>query len=91
MVTSREAERGLWWLGEESWEMGKVFLDILIALCIKEVPHKYVKALEEAHELNADHFKKYIEKLRSVNPPCVPFLGQLHFFQMSQVLCAFLF
>ncbi|XP_025106105.1 son of sevenless homolog 2-like [Pomacea canaliculata] len=41
----------------------------------KEVPHKYVKALEEAHELNADHFKKYIEKLRSVNPPCVPFLG----------------
>ncbi|XP_076464153.1 son of sevenless homolog 1-like [Babylonia areolata] len=41
----------------------------------KEVPHKYVRALEEAHELNADHYKKYSEKLRSVNPPCVPFLG----------------
>ncbi|XP_070181903.1 son of sevenless homolog 1-like isoform X2 [Littorina saxatilis] len=41
----------------------------------KEVPHKYIRALEEAHELNADHFKKYSEKLRSVNPPVVPFLG----------------
>ncbi|XP_013393700.1 son of sevenless homolog 1-like isoform X1 [Lingula anatina] len=40
-----------------------------------ELPHKLLKAFDEAKELNSDHFKKYIEKLRSINPPCVPFLG----------------
>uniref|UniRef100_A0A8C4NLD1 Son of sevenless homolog 2 (Drosophila) n=1 Tax=Eptatretus burgeri TaxID=7764 RepID=A0A8C4NLD1_EPTBU len=39
------------------------------------LPESKKKVLEEAVELSEDHFKKYQAKLRSINPPCVPFLG----------------
>ncbi|MBO8666453.1 hypothetical protein INO76_15605, partial [Staphylococcus aureus] len=36
---------------------------------------KLDKGLEEARNLSINHFKKYQDKLRSINPPCVPFIG----------------
>ncbi|XP_062851740.1 son of sevenless homolog 2 isoform X2 [Trichomycterus rosablanca] len=39
------------------------------------VPERKKKILEEAVELSKDHFKKYLAKLKSINPPCVPFFG----------------
>uniref|UniRef100_A0A8C6WT67 Son of sevenless homolog 2 (Drosophila) n=1 Tax=Neogobius melanostomus TaxID=47308 RepID=A0A8C6WT67_9GOBI len=39
------------------------------------IPERKKKVLEEAVELSQDHFKKYLAKLKSINPPCVPFFG----------------
>eukprot|EP00118_Oscarella_pearsei_P019533 m.208247 g.208247 ORF g.208247 m.208247 type:complete len:1270 (+) comp39702_c0_seq23:557-4366(+) len=37
-------------------------------------PHRR-QFLEEMNQMTQDHYKKYKEKLRSINPPCVPFAG----------------
>ncbi|XP_048456064.1 son of sevenless homolog 2 [Rhincodon typus] len=39
------------------------------------LPERKKKVLEEAVDLSQDHFKKYLAKLKSINPPCVPFFG----------------
>lgn len=45
-------------------------------LHLQAIAERKKKILEEAVELSQDHFKKYLAKLKSINPPCVPFFGK---------------
>lgn len=51
---------------------------ILYLYILKALQERKRKILDEAVELSQDHFKKYLVKLKSINPPCVPFFGKLH-------------
>lgn len=44
-----------------------------LRVTFQAITQQYRKVLDECKV--DDHFKKYQEKLRSINPPCVPFLG----------------
>lgn len=50
----------------------------------KRVPPAQLRIFEEALEISENHCKKYQEKLRSINPPCVPFFGK--FCKITKIL-----
>lgn len=59
----------IWWSEHNIWDFNPL-------LHPQAIPERKKKILEEAVELSQDHFKKYLAKLKSINPPCVPFFGK---------------
>lgn len=56
----------------------------MLTLChvqdVRDKKEKLKKAFDDASELiSSNHYKKYFERLRSINPPCVPFMGLYYF------------